>query len=124
MTLQELYASINGSYDAVKQVLSMDSLISKFIIRLSSDDSCERLMKAASANDAKGMFEAAHSMKGVCANLGLLDLSSMAGDVAEEFRPGKARKMSDEALAIHLGVIKEKYKATMEAIQKFASEQG
>ena len=124
MTVQELYACINGSYDAVKRILPRDELISRFIIRLLSEGSFSRLMQAASAKDAEGMFEAAHSMKGVCANLGLLELSSMASVVAEEFRPGKARKMSEEELASHLGILKEKYEADMEAIRRFASGQG
>ena len=124
MTVQELYACINGSYDAVKRILPRDEIIGRFIIRLLSDDSCTRLMQAASAKDAQGMFEAAHSMKGVCANLGLPELSSMASVVAEEFRPGKTRKMSEEELASHLGILKDKYEADMAAIRRFASGQG
>ncbi len=124
MTLQELYSAINGSYEAAKRILPMDALIGKFIIRFLSEDSCDRLMKAASENDEKGMFEAAHSMKGVCANLGLLELSSLASDVAEEFRPGKTRKMSDEELSSRLAALKEKHEATVAAIREFASGQG
>ena len=123
MTLQELYSVIGGDYDAAKRILPMDKLISKFIVRLLSEDSCDRLIKAAAENDSKGMFEAAHSMKGVCANLGLLSLSSMASEVAEEFRPGKSRTMSDEALSAHLESLKEKHAAAMAAIRQFADEQ-
>ena len=78
MTLQELYGRIGGSYEAARRILPMDTLISKFIIRLLSDGSCGRLMEAYAHDDARGIFEAAHSMKGVYANLGLLELSSMS----------------------------------------------
>ncbi len=124
MTLQELYASIGGDYEAVKRVLSTDNLISRFITRLLSDTSCDRLMQAAAEHDGKNMFEAAHSMKGVCANLGLLQLSSMASAIAEEFRPGKSRTMSDEALSDILQNLREQYLSAMKMIRQYASEQG
>ncbi|MBP3731206.1 MAG: Hpt domain-containing protein [Mailhella sp.] len=123
MTLRELYESIDGDYEAAKRILPMDKMISKFIILLLKEESCGKLMKAAEANDSTGMFEGAHSMKGVCGNLGLLKLSSMASTVAEEFRPGKPRKMSDEELKSHLDALNAKYQDTIAAIKQFAAEQ-
>ncbi len=124
MTIQELYARIDGNYEAVRRILPMDALIGKFIIRLLSDDSCDRLMKAYSENDFGGMFEAAHSMKGVYANLGLLDLSAMASAVAEEFRPGKERKMTESELSELMGSLKEKFDSSMASIREFEAGQG
>ena len=123
MTLKELYERIDGDYDAAKRILPMDKLIAKFIVLLLKEESCGKLMKAAEATDTTGMFEAAHSMKGVCANLGLVRLSSMASVVAEEFRPGKSRSMPDEELAAHLAILREKYEGTIAAISEFAAEQ-
>ena len=43
---------------------------------------------------ATELFEAAHAMKGVCANLGLTVLADAASELTEEFRPGNERKLS------------------------------
>ena len=123
MTLQELYDRRGGSYEAARRILPMDTLISKFIIRLLSDESCGRLMEAYARNDARGIFEAAHSMKGVYANLGLLELSSMSSAIAEEVRPGKERKMTDGELSGHIAALDEKYRAAVAAIRQFEAEQ-
>jgi len=123
MTVQELYESIGGSYDSAKKILQMDMLIGKFILKLLDDTSCQRLLDAAQAGDPVGMFEGAHAMKGVCANLGLNDLSAAASVIAEEFRPGKERTMDQAALYQCLAELKDKYEETVAGIRKYAAEQ-
>ena len=123
MTVQELYESIGGSYDNAKKILQMDMLIGKFILKLLDDTSCQRLLDAAQAGDPVGMFEGAHAMKGVCANLGLNDLSAAASVIAEEFRPGKERTMDQAALDQRLAELKDKYEETVAGIRKYAAEQ-
>jgi HPt (histidine-containing phosphotransfer) domain-containing protein len=123
MTVQELYESIGGNYNSAKQILQMDKLITKFVVKFLDDQSCEKLMSAAAAGDEKGMFEGAHAMKGVCANLGLNDLSAAASVIAEEFRPGAARTMDQAALDKCLADLKDKYDQTVDGIRRFAAEQ-
>ena len=123
MTVQELYESIGGSYDSAKKILQMDMLIGKFILKLLDGTSCQRLLDAAQAGDPVGMFEGAHAMKGVCANLGLNDLSAAASVIAEEFRPGKERTMDQAALDQRLAELKDKYEETVAGIRKYAAEQ-
>lgn len=123
MTVQELYESIGGSYDSAKRILQMDKLIGKFVTKFLDDGSCQHLLDAAAAGDEKGMFEGAHAMKGVCANLGLDDLSAAASAIAEEFRPGSARTMDQAQLDQSLADLKEKYDQTIEGIRRFAAEQ-
>lgn len=123
MTVQELYESIGGSYNSAKQILQMDKLIGKFVLKFLDDSSCQNLLSAAAAGDEKGMFEGAHAMKGVCANLGLNDLSSAASAIAEEFRPGSTRTMDQAQLDQSLAALKEKYDQTIDGIRKFAAEQ-
>jgi len=124
MTVQELYDSIGGDYEAAKRVLTMDKLIGKFIIRLLSDKSCEKLLLAASGKDNAALFEAAHSLKGVCANLGLLNISGMASEIAEEFRPGNSRKLSDDAVSEKIAALKEAYSHAISKINEFSGTQG
>lgn len=124
MTVPELYENIGGSYNSAKRILQMDTLIGKFILKFLNDKSCERLVAAHAAGDAEGMFEGAHALKGVCANLGLDALSAQAGEIAEEFRPGKERTMDDTALAAAIAGIRERYDRTVAGIRAYEAEQG
>ena len=122
MTLQELYSLIGGDYDQAVRVLRMDKLIDKHIRKLPTNGVVERLIDASKGNDPTELFEAAHAMKGVCANLGLVSLSEMASKITEEFRPGNPRNLSDAQVSEIIGKIEEMYKKTADGIQKY--EQG
>lgn len=122
MTVQELYSNIGASYDSAKRILQMDKLIGKFILKFLDDKSCEKLMSAWDAKDAAGVFEGAHALKGVGANLGLNHLSEQASAIAEEFRPGNARTMDDAAVTALLASLKADYDKTIEGIRAFAAE--
>lgn len=123
MTVQELYDSIGGSYDSAKRILQMDKLIGKFILKFLDDKSCEKLLTAWDAKDATAMFEGAHALKGVGANLGLNDLSAQASELAEEFRPGNERKLSDDEVTARVEALKAAYDKTIAGIQAFAAAQ-
>ncbi|MBQ7608033.1 MAG: Hpt domain-containing protein [Desulfovibrionaceae bacterium] len=120
MTIQELYASIDGNYESAKRILAMDKLIQKFIVRLLTDKSFDRLQNA--NGDPKELFESTHALKGVCANLGLDKLSAMASEISEEYRPGKSRTMSDDEVNARLAAFSEKYKQTIDEIKKFSEQ--
>ena len=123
MTVQELYDNIGGSYDSAKRILQMDKLIGKFILKFLDDKSCEKLIAAWDAKDAAGVFDGAHALKGVGANLGLTGLSAQASELAEEFRPGNARKLSDDEVTERIAALKAAYDKTIAGIQAFAAEQ-
>lgn len=123
MTVQELYQSIDGNYDAAKGILMMDKLITKFVIKFLDDKSYEKLANAWAARDVSGAFEGAHALKGVCANLGMNKLSGLASELAEEFRPGSARKLSDDEVTQRLAAITELYEKSIGGIRAFAAAQ-
>ena len=122
MTTQELYASIDGNYDSAKRILQMDRLINRFILKFLDEQSCPKLLAAKDANDPVGMFEGAHALKGVCANLGLDRLSAMASDIAEEFRPGHTPSMSAEELDRRFAELKDLYDRTINGIREFSAQ--
>ena len=66
MTLEQMYAAIGGDYKAVM----------------------ERLKKALEAQDAPTAFRAAHTLKGVCQNLGFDALYAPASALTEALRGG------------------------------------
>ena len=123
MTVQELYESIGGSYDSAKRILPMDQLIGKFVVKFLDDKSFEKIETASQAGDGSGIFEGAHAMKGVCANLGLDSLSQAASVLAEEFRPGHDRTMDDAEVQAKIAELKVRYEQTMEGIRQFSAGQ-
>lgn len=123
MTVQELYENIGASYESVKRILPSDRLVSKFVLKFLDDKSCQRLMDGRDNQDPSAMFEGAHALKGVCANLGMNELSQAASAIAEEFRPGKTPVMTQEELDRRLGEIRERYARTVEGIRQFAQAQ-
>lgn len=119
MTLQELYAQIDGNYEQAIRVLRVEKLMDKHIRKLTKNGVVEKLLEAAGEMDPVQMFETAHAMKGVCGNLGLSRLSEMASDIAEEFRPGNERKMTDEAVRAEVEEIRSLYGKTAEGIRRY-----
>lgn len=119
MTLQELYSQIGGDYDQAVRVLRMDKLIDKHIRKLTKNGVVDGLIDAGKRLDQTEMFEKAHAMKGVCANLGLAALSDMASEIAEEYRPGNQRRLSDGEVSERIARIEELYKKTVIGIQRY-----
>ena len=119
MTIRELYGIIGGNYDQAVRVMKSDRLIDKYIRKLKNSRLDEMLSEAGAAMEAGRLFESAHAMKGVCSNLGLDDLAKAADRITEEFRPGNARRLSDEAVQSDLRSIVDRYRATVEGIRRY-----
>jgi HPt (histidine-containing phosphotransfer) domain-containing protein len=122
MTLEELYAMMGGNYERAKQIMKMDKLIDRYIRKLKNSSVDEKLSEACETMDGEKLFESAHALKGVCANLGLDDLAAKAETITEEFRPGSSRTMSDEEVKALLQQTLEQYQKTLDCIGKY--EQG
>ena len=121
MTIPELYAEIGGNYDKALKVMRKEKLIDRYVRKLQNSHLDEMLAAAGDAMDASQLFESAHAMKGVCANLGLDHLADAADVITEEFRAGNDRKMSDEEVKKVLGEIDEMYKKVIAGIEKYES---
>lgn len=119
MTLQELYRNIGGSYEQAARVLRIDKLIDKHIRKFTKNQVVEKLLDAGKRRDPAEMFDCAHAMKGVCANLGLPELSELASELADEYREGNARRLSDEEVGARLELIEQKYRKAAGEILKY-----
>ena len=119
MTLAELYETIDGDYEKALRVLRMDKLIEKHIRKLTNNGVIDKLLAAGAAFDAVQLFESAHAAKGVCGNLGLMKLSNAASEIAEEFRPGSTRKMTDEEVKEKIAAIAALYERTSDGIRAY-----
>lgn len=119
MTLQELYQGIGGDYDQVMRILRMEKLVDKHIRKFPKNGVVERLLAARQSMDPTELFEASHAMKGVCGNLGLKNLCDIASKISEEYRPGNARKMSDEEVDQLLETVAAQYEKTKTEIARY-----
>ena len=121
MTLQELYASFGENCDQALRVLRMEKLVDKHIRKLPTNGVIDALLAAGETMDPVRLFEAA-AAKGNCANLGLTKLSAAASEIAEEYRPGNPRTMTDEEVKEKLREIAAMYEQTVNAIRRYEAE--
>ena len=122
MTIQELYAKMGGDYDQAVRVMKKDKLIDKYVRKLTASNVGEMLAQAGKTMDGTKLFESAHAMKGVCSNLGLVALANAADEITEEFRPGNARKLSDEQVKEKLQAVIQRYEDTTRCIREYEAQ--
>lgn len=89
MDLKEMYDEIGGNYNEAKSRLMNDALIEKFVLKYEADGTFEELKQAVSENDIEKSFRAAHTLKGVAANLSFNELAKAASALTEQLRPLK-----------------------------------
>ena len=122
MTLEELYREIGGSYERAISVLRVEKLVDKHIRKLTTNGVVDRVIAAKAGMDPTELFESAHAMKGVCGNLGLTELAEAASELAEEYRPGNPRHLTDSEVAERIGRIAGIYEHTTAGIRKYEQE--
>ena len=117
MTIRELYEQIGGSYEHAVQIMKKDKMIHKYLLKLADSGVYEKLKAAGESMDPTQLFESAHAMKGVCANLGLDELAETVGTITEEFRPGAVRKLTDAQVKAVLDKAGELYRRAEDGIR-------
>ena len=88
MTLEQMYAAIGGDYKAVMERLPSADFVRRFALKFLQDDSFRNLKKALEEKDAPTAFRAAHTLKGVCQNLGFDALYVPSSALTEALRGG------------------------------------
>ena len=117
MTLQECYAAMEGDYQDALGRLRSDRLVQKFVLKFLADGSYDLLTQSMEEENYAEAFRAAHTIKGVCQNLGLTKLLNSSSELAEALRNG----FTPEAIPLTERV-KADYRQTMAAIQAFQQE--
>ena len=117
MTIRQLYEQIGGSYEHAVQIMKKDKMIHKYLLKLADSGIYEQLTAAGESMDPTQLFESAHAMKGVCANLGLDELAHTVGTITEEFRPGAVRKLTDAQVKAVLDKAAELYRRAEDGIR-------
>ena len=122
MTAEELYNSIDGNYAEAKKRLMNDRLISKFIVKFLNDPSYDQFIAAWKEKNEEMLFRSSHTLKGVCANLALDKLYTLASDICEYYRPGKEAERAGKDVAALVMALEEQYALTVAAIKLFAEQ--
>lgn len=119
MTLQECYAAMGGNYEEVVGRLRSDRLIQKFVLKFMDDGSYQLLLDSMASQNYQDAFRAAHTIKGVCQNLGLTRLLDSSSQLSEALRHG----YTPEADGLVEQVSRD-YQDTISAIQAFQASVG
>ena len=86
MTIEELYREIGGNYQSIRERLSTEERIDRFIRLFLKDNSYPAFVQAMEQGNKKEAFEAIHTLKGVCANLSLDALQQISSEITEYLR--------------------------------------
>ena len=117
MTIQECYAAMGGNYYEVAGRLRTDERDQKFLMLFLKDTSFSDLTHGIETGNVEEAFRAAHTLKGICGNLSLTKLLTLAESLTEALR-GKAAVGPD--VAPLYAEAKEAYSTIMQAIQSLA----
>ena len=94
MNLEKLYQEMGGDMaDAVRR-LGSASAVERFLRMFAGDDTFAMLQAAMSAGDVQRAFRAAHTLKGLAANLGLVQLGQAASALTEALRGSDMQRAS------------------------------
>ena len=115
MTIQECYQRLGGDFEQVQKRLPSVSLVKRFITKFLDDGSFSELCRAMESAQPTEAFRAAHTLKGVCANLGFDRLGASASKMTELLRP-EGSGVPEEAVLI-LGEVSYEYRVTVSAIR-------
>ena len=121
MTTKECYEKIGSNYESVLGRFGSEALVKRFALKFLKDPSYAELSEALEVRDAERAFRAAHTLKGVCLNLGFDRLYRSAGQLTELLRletdsiPAGAAPLLD--------TVKADYQLTVDTIRAFLAEE-
>ena len=122
MTIQECYQKLGGDYAQVEKRLPGFHLIRRFIAKFLDDGSYPELCRAMEQGQTEEAFRAAHTLKGVSANLGFYRLTASSGELTELLR-GRTDGIPTEAVPL-LDMVRQDYELTADAIRAYLNSDG
>lgn len=117
MTVIECYEKIGGDYENAMSRFRNEALIKRFLPMFLNDPSFRELTAALEKDDAETAFRAAHTLKGVSANLSLARLNSAAVEITEILRAEELLRAKE-----YFPNVKEAYDTAFEAIEQLTHE--
>lgn len=120
MDIRKCYEELGGSYEEVSARLPSLKLIERFIGKFLEDKSYYVLCEQMKCGNRKEAFLAAHTLKGVSANLGFTALERSSSKLTEELR-GEGEGITAVACELMIGVERD-YSATVRAIRNYLNQ--
>ena len=116
MTVKECYEQMGADYEGVLGRLRSEVLIKKFAKKFLDDGSFRSLKDNLVQKNGEEAFRAAHTLKGVCQNLGFDNLFAPSQELTEKLRGATTIEGADELFA----AVEKEYDRTCEALRKIA----
>ena len=91
---------MGADYEGLLSRLGSEALIKKFAVKFLADGSFQDLKTSLEAGEAEQAFRAAHTLKGICLNLGFDNLYKPSEELTEllrgrEILPGSQEKFAE-----------------------------
>ncbi|MDD6094210.1 MAG: Hpt domain-containing protein [Clostridia bacterium] len=120
MKIEDCYEKMGANFGEVCSRLPSVSLVERFLGKFLEDKSYETLCSQLECKNREEAFRAAHTLKGVCANLAFTKLFDSVSPLTEALRPEDAA-VSDTVLSLFGNVTKD-YELTVNAIREYLSD--
>lgn len=121
MTVEECYNMLGGSFERIKNRLPSIGLIKKFVAKFLNDRSFDELCLAMQNGERMEAFRAAHTLKGVCANLCFDRLLSSVEQLTELLRT-ESETIHPNAFSL-LEDVKKDHELTVNAINTYLASE-
>ncbi|MBS6465687.1 MAG: Hpt domain-containing protein [Clostridium sp.] len=112
MTVRECYEQMGADFDNVLGRLGSEQMVQRFALKFLNDTSYQTLEETLKEKNVEQAFRAAHTLKGVCLNLGFDNLFTVSSELTERLRAGELD--GTEEL---FEKVKEQYEITVKAIR-------
>lgn len=113
MTVKECYEKAGLLYEPVLERLGNEAILKKFVIKFLSDQNFSDLKQGLADADGEKAFLAAHTLKGICLNLGFDNLYRPSAEITEKLR-GRQTDGCEELFA----QVEAEYDKLVNAIQE------
>ena len=113
MNVKKCYEIMNGDYEDVKGRFLTDARIRRFALLFLGDGSMEDLRAAMRDKDCEKGFLAAHTLKGICLNLGFTGLYMPVYKITEMLR-----ERDYESAAVEMPAVETAFDATIRGLRE------
>lgn len=114
MTVKECYEQMHGDYQDMLERVGTDGLVERFMLKYTDEKTMDTLRAAVNAGDIEASFNAAHTLKGIVANLGFSGMLKAVHDLTEQLRP--RTEAADSSL---MQKVEEEYKLVIDTIELY-----
>lgn len=118
MTIRECYEEIGADYAEVVSRLGTESMVKRFVMKFPDEPSFPTLTQALGQQDGETAFRMAHTLKGVCLNLGFTKLYEASAELTEKLR-GRETAGSEELFF----AVQEEYTRVVQIIRRMITEE-